>query len=109
MKKLLSKIVSCLKQLITSLFTEPIYLSGLDPHFKLSFLNDAEQCVGAKSGILTEALICVTSLPSDDVDSVAATGALEAAQEPPCTKVQLDAEQDFWASWDCIHEQNQEQ
>lgn len=112
LKKTVEEIIAALKKRFTPLFTEPIYAvtTALDPRFKLTYTADDEQRIKVKSDVLTAALTCATPPSSSVHDDRAAGGTNDDddACEPPRKKEKLDADVDFWVSWDSSHAQDQQ-
>jgi len=79
--------------------------TALDPHFKLTYTADDEQRIKAKSDVLSAALTSATPLHGDHTGD---GNSDRDACTPPGKKEKLNADVDFWASWDNVHAHHQQ-
>jgi len=114
LKKTVDEIVAALTKRFTPLLTEAIYAvsTALDPRFKLTYIADDEQRIKVKTDVLTAAMMNATPLHSSHSSAVrgdhAGDGNDDNACIPPRKKEKLDADVDFWVSWDNVHAHHQQ-
>lgn len=95
-KKTISELIASLLRRFSGFYENSIYAvsAGLDPRFKLRFLNPVQQ-VQAKTDIMTATLLCQ---PTSSTATAQPSEFLRAAEEQLPTKKQK--KDDFWNSWD---------